>query len=289
MEKDIKIETIFDKYLEYLKFYRKKGTFIYYKKNFKLLLKALYFLKIYTINDLSENTYDEILKWIKFNTDKKNSKINDTMSSFITALNYSKVKIEFNKSKLTDDTTPFKILNDQELYLLFSYLKSLDLKKSNNLVWVTCVLLALDTGARKNELINIKTEDVDFIRRTIYLQTTKTEKRFVKFGNLSDKYLKKVYDPSKEYLLNNTLKSKPLNKYSIEKFFIKINDNVKLSSGNITLHRLRKTFATKLFLSGMPLPSIQKILGHTDIKMTMRYIDVSTLVLDKHYKEFYPY
>jgi len=285
----MEIKVIFEKYLEYLKIFRKKGTYNYYKKNFILLEKAFTNLNIREVNAFNENTYVDVLIWIKNNTNKKNSKINDCMSCFLTALNYQNIKYNFKIIKLTDDTTPFKILNDNELKELFKYLDSLDIKKSNNLVWVASIYIALDTGARKNELLNIKTKNVDLVSKTIYLETTKTEKRFVKFGKNSEKYINLLYDINNEYLLFNRLKEKKLTRSSIEHFLDKINKNLILDSGNITLHRLRKTLATKLFISGMPLPSIQKILGHSDIKMTMRYIDVTTLILDKHYEEFYPF
>ena len=36
-------------------------------------------------------------------------------------------------------------------------------------------------------------------------------------------------------------------------------------------HR-RHTFGTELAARGIPLPSIQKLMGHADIKTTMRYV-----------------
>jgi len=40
-------------------------------------------------------------------------------------------------------------------------------------------------------------------------------------------------------------------------------------------HRLRHTFATELLRAGIPLPSLMKLLGHSTIKMTLRYAAVS--------------
>jgi hypothetical protein len=40
-------------------------------------------------------------------------------------------------------------------------------------------------------------------------------------------------------------------------------------------HALRHTFATRLAEEGVPLQIIQKLLGHTTLKMTMRYVHVS--------------
>lgn len=40
---------------------------------------------------------------------------------------------------------------------------------------------------------------------------------------------------------------------------------------DVTLHTLRHTFASHLVMSGVDLPSVQKLMGHKDIKTTMRY------------------
>ena len=39
----------------------------------------------------------------------------------------------------------------------------------------------------------------------------------------------------------------------------------------IHLHRFRDTFATRLLDRGVPLDRVQKLLGHKDISMTLRY------------------
>lgn len=51
----------------------------------------------------------------------------------------------------------------------------------------------------------------------------------------------------------------------------------------ITSHRLRHTFATELVCAGMNLPSVMKLLGHTDYRMTLRYTEVSLEALGDQY------
>lgn len=45
---------------------------------------------------------------------------------------------------------------------------------------------------------------------------------------------------------------------------------------DIHAHQLRKTFATELYLAGEDLVTIQRLLGHSDPKTTMRYIGASS-------------
>jgi len=55
-------------------------------------------------------------------------------------------------------------------------------------------------------------------------------------------------------------------------------------SAPVTPHRLRHSFASEMIRLGVSLPALQQLLGHKDIRMTMRYIEVTQQDL---YREFY--
>lgn len=287
----MKIKLIFDKKLKQVERYLSKGTLSYYKKCFKQLNQMCLDLSFESTKDFDEDSFDQMVDWYYINTEKKNSKIQDTLAAFKTALTYSGItQLPFQWIKLRNDRTHFKMLNSDELEQLLKYLKRLDLNQSNNLMWVTTILLALDTGARKNELLYIKSKNIDFSTGTIYLETTKnTEDRIVQIGSLSSVYVKKLYNKKNKYLLHNLYTDRRITKSSIEKFIARMNNQLQLDSGNVSLHRLRKTFATKLYIAGCPLPTIQKLMGHKDIRTTMIYIEVDMLTIHQHYNKFYPY
>ncbi|MCX6799918.1 MAG: tyrosine-type recombinase/integrase, partial [Candidatus Falkowbacteria bacterium] len=48
---------------------------------------------------------------------------------------------------------------------------------------------------------------------------------------------------------------------------------------NIGWHTLRHTFASRLAANNIPIIAIKELLGHSDIKMTMRYAHLSSLEL----------
>ena len=42
--------------------------------------------------------------------------------------------------------------------------------------------------------------------------------------------------------------------------------------GRVDCHKFRSTCATRLHAAGMPVQDVQKVLGHRDIKTTLRYL-----------------
>jgi site-specific recombinase XerD len=55
------------------------------------------------------------------------------------------------------------------------------------------------------------------------------------------------------------------------------------SVSHITPHQLRHTFATEMLRGGASLPVVKTLLGHTKIDMTLRYVEVSQVDLQREY------
>lgn len=51
----------------------------------------------------------------------------------------------------------------------------------------------------------------------------------------------------------------------------------------VTLHKLRHTFATEMVRAGMSLPALKEILGHRTIAMTLRYVQVTQMDIQREY------
>jgi site-specific recombinase XerD len=54
-------------------------------------------------------------------------------------------------------------------------------------------------------------------------------------------------------------------------------------SGPVSPHRLRHSFATEMLRLGVSLPSLMQLLGHKDIRMTLRYVEVTQLDLQREF------
>ena len=53
------------------------------------------------------------------------------------------------------------------------------------------------------------------------------------------------------------------------------NFRVKIGLCDVRIHDLRHSFATEAVRQGVPLPVVSKLLGHSNINMTMRYSHAS--------------
>lgn len=54
-------------------------------------------------------------------------------------------------------------------------------------------------------------------------------------------------------------------------------------SGPVTPHQLRHTFASEMLRCGVSLPALMQLLGHKDIRMTLRYVQVTQQDLQREF------
>ena len=132
------------------------------------------------------------------------------------------------------------------------------------------LITALHTGMRRGELLSLLWKDVDLHSRIIIVQQSKSgKKRMIPLDDTVHEVLKKL--PSrfgKGVVFPSTRNGKdPLT--NTNKTFTRLTDKVELK--DVRFHDLRHTFASHLVMSGVDLVTVQQLLGHAHINMTMRY------------------
>jgi integrase/recombinase XerD len=142
------------------------------------------------------------------------------------------------------------------------------------------IALLLDTGLRSSELLSLKVKDVDMTRMTIVVKETKNgEQRIVFFtprtAELLRKYINREGLTSDQPLFN-------LSYQALYKLVRSIGKRVGIPW--LRPHILRHTFATMAIRRGVPLPAVQRILGHRDIKTTQVYTHLITEDLERSYR-----
>ena len=135
------------------------------------------------------------------------------------------------------------------------------------------VIIALNTGMRRGEILNLKWRDVDIKRDVIYLLNTKNgEKREIPINEqVKTALIRTRKHPSSPYIF---YKKDGSSIGDIKKtFFTALK---KSGINNFRFHDLRHTFASHLVMSGIDLNTIRELLGHKSLEMTLRYSHLSS-------------
>ncbi len=134
------------------------------------------------------------------------------------------------------------------------------------------VIVAINTGMRKSEILKLKWHDIDFRRDIAYLYNTKNgEKREVPMNaEVKTSLIKVRKHPQSPYIFCNKV-GKSFG--DIKKSFLTALTNSGII--NFHFHDLRHTFASHLVMSGVDLNTVRELLGHKSIQMTLRYSHLS--------------
>ena len=138
------------------------------------------------------------------------------------------------------------------------------------------LMLCYSTGLRVSEVVSLKTRNVDSKRMAILIQQAKGKKdRIVPLSPVLLVMLREYatnYKPSgKGFLFQGSSEDTPYSVRSLQEILhlAKEKANVFKPGG---VHALRHSFATHLLDKGTDISMIQKLLGHNDIKTTLRYL-----------------
>ncbi len=132
------------------------------------------------------------------------------------------------------------------------------------------LLIALNTGARRGEVLNLEWSHIDFDTREIRLEETKSGKpRIVDINSRLFDVLTELKNKGQNnsYLFVNPKTGKSYKK--LQTSF----DGACRRAGieGLRFHDLRHTFASRLVESGVDLIRVKEILGHSTVKITERY------------------
>lgn len=133
------------------------------------------------------------------------------------------------------------------------------------------VRLLLYTGARKCEVLNARWDEVDMNRRMLTVPAERSKSKKPRHIPLSDAAIDLLNQLPRQtdipwVFFNPKTKKPPV---SIFCAWDTIRNRVGLS--DVRLHDLRHSFASFLVNNGRSLYEVQKLLGHHDPKVTMRY------------------
>ncbi|HIJ95050.1 MAG TPA: site-specific integrase [Desulfuromonadales bacterium] len=237
-----------------------------------------------TLADVTPELIDECKKkLLEQKTYKGTNMSGSTVNRYLAALSH--VFTRAVKTWRWIDKTPFtqieketepkgrvRYLSDDERNRLLDACKS-----SDNKHLYLIVLLAIATGARKNEIMGLSWENVSFdLKRIILIDTKNGDTRAVPLAGEAFKLLK---EHSKVRRIDTPLVfPRPGAKGKEESMAIRRawdNAIVTAKIDNFRFHDLRHSCASYLAMNGASMAEIAAVLGHRTLEMAKRYAHIS--------------
>ncbi len=144
--------------------------------------------------------------------------------------------------------------------------------------WYTFFLVAFRTGLRLGEMIALECGDLDLVRGKIHVRRSRTRNKTTPpksgIARIVEMSPALVVAMKAHRHLNGDLvfpqrDGAHLTRDIIKHPFARVIRAAGLPT--IRIHDMRHSFASQLVMAGVPLTAVQELLGHSDIKMTMRY------------------
>jgi integrase len=203
---------------------------------------------------------------------RSNATINRYMASLSIALTkaskewgWIELNPMFNVSKKKESRGRIRFLSDDERNNLLEACEH----ASNPLINLL-VIIALSTGARFSEILNLKWNEIDLKRKMFYFMDTKNgENRAVPISSKAYELLtrhSKIRKINSEFVFARPDGIKPMDLRHQWEEAIK-----KADLTDFRFHDLRHTAASYLAMNGATLVEISDILGHKTMQMVKRY------------------
>ena len=270
------------------------NTVIAYKKDTETFQE---FCRVkFELNNLLKVTYPIIREWIIDLSEKELSPL--TINRKISSLSkYYDFLIKINELKSSPLKNHKRLKVQKKLIIPFSedeVLKVVDVFSKNfegkrNLLIVD---MLYSTGVRRDELINIKLNDVLLDENLVKVLGKRNKERLVPLvlnlkSRINDylKFRNEIKSSSSNFFI--TTKGKKIGPslvYRVVKNYLsKVSTKVKTSP-----HVLRHSFATHMLNNGADINSIKEIMGHSSLASTQIYTKIKLPKIINDYKKNHP-
>lgn len=137
------------------------------------------------------------------------------------------------------------------------------------------IRLLLLTGCRKSEIVTLRWRDLD--GDTLHLSDGKTGARRVFLNAPARAILRRQPSAEGAFVFPS-----PFDEERALSSNLRLWNRVRELAGleDVRLHDLRHTFASHAVMNGVPLPVVSRLLGHRDVRMTLRYAHLADKELE---------
>lgn len=172
---------------------------------------------------------------------------------------------------------------DVKFDIIESLLKSFNLKTYSGFRNYIIILITLDIGIRPCELLNISREDINFTSKHIKVreEISKThEERILPISEIIVDLLQKLISVTPKNWNKYVFYTVDGKKLTSNRWTSIIHNQCKKNEIKLTAYGLRHIFAINFLRNKGNIFALQRLLGHTDLSMTKKYIALSQVDID---------
>ena len=152
----------------------------------------------------------------------------------------------------------------------------------------TLALALLDTGCRISECIRLRWDEVDFDNLLVLYHGKGKKERRVPFSFELRRRLFVLKQKAKFDLVFCTRDGNHLDRHVVLRDIKLLCKRLQIVPPERTLHAFRHTFALSYLRNGGSVMHLQKILGHTSLEQTRKYVNLLTDDLSAVHQKFSP-
>lgn len=244
-----------------------------YVNEFSQLLKVLHYHPVEALSAERLRSYFlYCVSELKLSENLIHSRLNAVKFYFEKVLHRDKFFIEIPRPKKPSQLP--KVFNTRDIQKLFDV--------TANLKHKLMLQLCYGMGLRVSEIVNIRLQHIDSKRMQVLVWAAKGKKdRYVNLPKTVLPLLKEYYHSyhPKDYLFEGADGGRYAIR-SVQQVFKAAMKKADIRK-SVGIHSLRHSYATHLLEYGTDVTFIKELLGHNDIKTTLRYTHVATQSIEK--------
>lgn len=173
-------------------------------------------------------------------------------------------------------------------------LKGMDMRSYSNFRDACIINLIFDCGLRIQEALSLEWKDIDLKTGVIEIKGYKAKTKKSRYVPISPKIvrmLRELQKETEEFGTSYAFTSVYGERYDKNRFRQRLKRyaaNVGLEEANITPHKLRHAFARYFLLNHGNIATLSKILGHANLNMTKRYLQLTNDEIKQEHQTFSP-
>ncbi|MED0676310.1 tyrosine-type recombinase/integrase [Aneurinibacillus thermoaerophilus] len=189
-----------------------------------------------------------------------------------------------------------EVFTDYHIQQMLGYYRRLKSRDKSFFAYrdYTIIVFLLGTGVRLGELCNLKWNDVNLVHDVLTVFGKKREQSSIPITEKLKKELAEYkifceqwFGTQSEYVFTDA-DNRQLTPNAVKCVFKRLKEIMNFKDVRLSAHTFRHTFAHRMLMAGCDVFTLQKMLRHSSIEMTQKYLSLWGIALKEQNEKFNP-